>query len=526
MRAVFKSRAALTALISGLACSLLFSVPAPAQAHPKLAAGDVLAAPAQAPLKLAASDVPVPAVTGPIKITTDSRPFIDRLGPPRVAAQDAGYVEQEYFVSGKADVYTWSGDQPVVRTADAPYTTRILVRMPAKPKKFSGSVWVEPLNPTLGIDLDRMWQLHYAQIIRDGDAWVGITSKPITIAALQKFDPVRYAPLSMANPLPPEQQTCGLLPGQPGFNLNTSRLTENGLIWDIMSQVGALLKSDSQSNPLSSAASVVYGEGWSQTGGFANRYLSTFGPLATTNGQPVYDGWLIGGPTGPTSINQCESVSDPTDARQQIKPNGVPVITFRTESDWWSFNYRRPDGNSPDDQFRLYEMAGTSHDTATIYENFPPGADVTKAGVTPVTTAACGFVPPTVATDFPYEYFFNAGAVNLKQWRVGVVPPTAERFSYNGTTLVRDQFGNVVGGLRSPYVDVPIATYSLPLGGPCPYIGTKTPLSQAQLDALYPSHGKYVAAVAKSKTKLAKQRFVLPRDAARIITEAARADVP
>ncbi|MCL4722278.1 MAG: hypothetical protein KJ041_10075 [Gammaproteobacteria bacterium] len=510
MRAVTRSRLFTAALLPGLVLSLLLAAPPTAQASGRRAGGDVS----------------LPAVAGPIKVTANSRPFIDRLGPPRIAAKKAGYVEREYFVSGKANVYTWSGDQPVVRTADAPYTTRILVRMPAKAKKFSGNVWVEPLNPTLGIDLDRMWQVHYDQILRDGDAWVGITSKPITIAALQKFDSVRYGSLSMANPLPPEQQTCGLLPGEPGFNLNTSRLTENGLIWDIMSQVGALLKSNTHRNPLPKAARVVYGEGWSQTGGYANRYLSTFGPLAKWKGRQIYDGWLVGGPTGPTAINQCESVTDATDPRQQIKPNGVPVITFRTESDTWSFNYRRPDGDSRNDRFRLYEMAGTSQDTASIYENFPPDADVLKAGVTPVTTEICGFVPPTVPTDFPYEYFFNAGAVNLKKWRVGIRPPKAERYAYAGTTIVRDEYGNALGGLRSPYVDVPIASYSLPPGPPCPYIGTKTPLSQAQLDALYRSHGKYVKAVAKSTAKLVRDRFVLPRDGARIVTEAVRSDVP
>ncbi len=330
----------------------------------------------------------------------------------------------------------------------------------------------------------------------------------------------------MANPLPPEQQTCGALPGEPGFNPNTSRLTENGLIWDIISQVGALMKSKARSNPLPKAARVVFGEGWSQTGGYAHRYLSTFGPLSTVNGKPVYDGWLVGGPTGPSPINQCEGGIAATDPRQQIRPNGVPVLSYRTESDSFSFNYRRADGDTEDDQYRLYELAGTSHDSATIYENFPLDADVITAGVNPVTTAVCGFVPPSGPNDFPYEYFFNAGAVNLKKWRVGIRPPSADRFVYNGTTIARDEYGNALGGLRSPYVDAPIASYSLPPGGACPFIGVKTPLSQTQLDALYSAHGQYVKAVAKGTLSLVRNRFVLPTDGARIIREAARADVP
>lgn len=472
-------------------------------------------------------DVPLPSVTGPVQVTEQSRPFIDRLGPPRVAMQKAGYTETEYFVSGTANVYTWAQNQPVVRTPDAPYTTRIVVRAPSKPHKFSGAVWVEPLNPTLGIDLDRTWQLHHDQILRDGDAWVGITSKPNTIAALKKYDPDRYAPLSMANPLPPEQQTCGLLPGQPGYNANTSKQTENGLIWDIMSQVGALMKSSGRANPLPAPASVVFGEGWSQTGGFANRYLSTFGPLSSFQGKPIYDGWLVGGPTGPTAINQCENVSNAADPRQQIRASdGVPVITLRTESDSWFFPYRRPDSDSPTDRYRLYEIAGVSHDTASIYENFAPDADVVRAGVTPVTTAVCGFTPPSGPSDFPYEYFFNAAAQNLKQWRLGVTPPPGQRYAYSGSVIQRDQYSNALGGLRSPYVDVPIASYGLPPGGACPYIGTRTPFSDATLEALYPAKGRYVSAVVKQVNALVKDRYLLQSDSSRITREAAHADLP
>lgn len=472
-------------------------------------------------------EVAVPSVTGPVPVTSESRPFIDRLGPPRIAAQKAGYTELEYFVSGTANVYTWSGTEPVVRTADAPYTTRILVRAPSKPNKFSGRVWVEILNPTLAMDLDRMWQLHYSQIINDGDAWVGITAKPIAIDALKRFDPVRYGALSMANPLPPEQQTCGLLPGQPGYNANTSRLNENGLIWDMMSQIGALMKSSGSSNPLPKRAELVFGEGWSQSGGYANRYLSTFGPLAQFEGKSVYDGWLVGGPTGPTAINQCENVSNAADPRQQIRASdGVPVITYRTESDSWFFPYRRADSDSPTDRYRLYEIGGVSHDTASIYENWAPDADVIKAGVTPVTTAVCNFRPPGVPSDFPYEYFFNAGAVNLKRWQAGVTPPPGLRYVYVGNVIQRDQFSNALGGVRSPYVDVPIASYGLPPGGACPYIGTKTPFTKAQLSALYRNHGQYVSKVGAGVRTLVKDRYLLQSDGNKTLREAAHSDVP
>ena len=41
----------------------------------------------------------------------------------------------------------------------------------------------------------------HRQMVRNGDAWVGITDKPIDVVALKKFDPARYGSLSFANPL-------------------------------------------------------------------------------------------------------------------------------------------------------------------------------------------------------------------------------------------------------------------------------------------------------------------------------------
>lgn len=475
----------------------------------------------------AADGVPLPTVTGPIPVTDDSHPFIDRMGPPREAAQQAGYVEVEFFVSGTVNVYEWdANNNPIVRTPNAPYTTRLIVRRPEKLNKFSGTVWVEPLNPTLRFDLDRMWQLHYEQILRDGDAWVGITSKPVAVTALKNFNAERYAPLSMANPLPLDNPQNCQNPGGSGPLVTSTRETEDGLIWDIISQVGAALKSDS--SPVGAAAETVYGEGWSQTGGYGLRYFSTFGPLAKLdNGERVYDGWLTGGAIGPYSINQCSPVESPTDPRNQIRPNGVPVISIRTQGDFFSFPYRREDGDDSNDPYRLYELAGPSHDTITIFQNFAPDEDIQKTGAPVPDPGVCNYEH---ITDFPYEYYFNAAAVNLKRWSEGAPPPHAGRFQYDGSNIVLDSYGNAVGGLRSPYLDVPIATYSMgPTSGvpfTCLVLGYKTPFSKEQLQQLYPNHGDYVSKVVQNTQQLVKDGFLLEKDASKIKTEAAQADVP
>src|SRR6266849_648735 len=88
----------------------------------------------------------VPRPTGPIAVTPESYPFMAaRRAQEIVDLEKLGYIEEEFFVSGTANVYDWNADGSlIVRTANAPYTTRILVRRPATPSRFSGTVIVEP----------------------------------------------------------------------------------------------------------------------------------------------------------------------------------------------------------------------------------------------------------------------------------------------------------------------------------------------------------------------------------------------
>jgi len=58
------------------------------------------------------SSTPVPiGVTGPIPVTADSYPLMasNKLQVV-VDLPKAGYVEEEFFVSGRANVYDWAAD--------------------------------------------------------------------------------------------------------------------------------------------------------------------------------------------------------------------------------------------------------------------------------------------------------------------------------------------------------------------------------------------------------------------------------
>ena len=84
---------------------------------------------------------------------------------------------------------------------------------------------------------------------------------------------------------------------------------------------------------------------------------------------------------------------------------------------------------------------------------------------------------------------------------------------------VVDEFGNVVGGLRSPYLDVPTSTWFGSATGAsfCFIAGWERPFTQDVLDRLYPSHGAYVRRVTASVHQLVDQRIITAYDGRRLI---------
>src|SRR5215207_5456716 len=101
--------------------------------------------------------VPVPKVIGPAPATSHVFGAAkDNLQPVDLAK--AGYVEEEYFITGTANVYDWNADGSLtVKGANNPYTTRIIVRRPAQPARFSGTVIVEIPNIARRFDWPMIW---------------------------------------------------------------------------------------------------------------------------------------------------------------------------------------------------------------------------------------------------------------------------------------------------------------------------------------------------------------------------------
>jgi hypothetical protein len=112
--------------------------------------------------------------------------------------------------------------------------------------------------------------------------------------------------------------------------------------------------------------------------------------------------------------------------------------------------------------------------------------------------------------------------------RYGIRPPHADPITVENGAGVVDEFGNVEGGLRSPYLDVPTSTWFGSSTGAsfCFIAGHEVPFDAARLAQLYPTHGAYVGAVVKDTAKLVARRYITAYDGLDLIREAAQADVP
>ena len=136
----------------------------------------------------------------PLPTTEASAPYGSvRTGDVATAERfdTAGFVEQEYLYGGTADAL--DGDGRILATA-LDYTTRILVRRPAEPGRFSGVVFIEPFHHIVENPIVYRWISDW--LLDRGHAWIGVTvhtgtftkhyGAPGGVPLLQRSDPDRY----------------------------------------------------------------------------------------------------------------------------------------------------------------------------------------------------------------------------------------------------------------------------------------------------------------------------------------------
>ncbi|HEY2384455.1 MAG TPA: alpha/beta hydrolase domain-containing protein [Terriglobia bacterium] len=464
---------------------------------------------------LAQTAVTPAKLTGPVPSTKDNYAFLSANRVQSVVdLQKVGYIEEEYIVSGRANVYDWTADGLKVRTPNAPYTSRILIRRPADAAKFSGNVIIEPVDTARVFDWSFMWAVSHEYFTEHGDAWVGVTHTAASIAALKKFNAQRYAALSFANPTPDE--ACG--------PANAKSPNEDGLKFDMLGQIASALKS--ANGPIAGfRAQRVYA---TSHGGEIVTYAQAIQPQSK-----AFDGFVFESNAGPAAISRCAAAVGANDLRRITRNVGVPVIRMVPEGDVpQAYALRREDSDAPNDRFRWYEVAAAPRMDIRYYQHMPAMEDQTKSGESALPgnwpfAYTCGN-PVIGLEDLPvFQVAMNSAFYNIDQWaRNGTAPPRAERMAVKdaGTpqaTVAADQYGNGLGGVRSPHVEVPVATYYAhsPGQATCRNIGYKVPFDWARLESLYGSSKTYASKVNAEIDKLVEEKWLLPADAKRLREE-------
>jgi hypothetical protein len=490
---------------------------------------------------LLAEEAALPRLSAKLPVTHTSHAFLSSAHLRRpLDLSRYGYVEEEYLMSGQARVFDWPDGASHKVLAQGPYTTRILIRRPKDPRRFNGTAIVEPLNPSSTVDLPIMWAESHQQMMADGYAWVGITIKPNTIKALKQFDAERYASLAMPNPqVSPRCGTADI----NAWSQPTTPADETGLAWDMLSQLGRLLKEDTPANPVGRVAQRLYMTGQSQTAGYARTYATVFGrSVVDGKGKPLFDAYLYSGsPPWQVPLHQCAKDLPAGDSRLITAATGVPIIELFAQGDLGTnIETRRPDADGPDDLFRRYEIAGAAHTDPWEELSFASAEDMRRVDAGAAASAQDACTPENVPrSDFPVRYVFNAAWRNLDKWvRQGVAPPRAPRLQLKvnagerfvpDEAFVEDALGNAKGGVRTPHVDVPTARWIGAKAGAfrCLFYGYKLEFDEKKLASLYNDHDAYVKKVRASASRLERQRWLTPADAAAIVREAeAQTTVP
>jgi len=364
-----------------------------------------------------------------------------------------GYEQSEFFISGTATSYqstgalTQEGNWTVAPSTKADFKTRAIVRRPIDPAKFNGNVVVEWLNVSGGLDAGPDWTYAHVELIREGYAWVGLSAQVVGIdggpslglaagMTLKAADPGRYASLV-----------------HPGDQYSYDMYTQTGAaVW---------FANDVLLGGLQPERVIAIGE--SQSAFRLTTYVNAFAP-----NNEIWDGYLIHS-RGTSGAPLNDGVTMPTDQRIRTDLN-VPVLQFQSETDMLGRGLNFVGARQPDsDMVHTWEVAGTAHADAYNLgigdtDNGDGAGDVAlfQAMLTPPSSLYAGLIScPIPINAGPHTYVLRSAINSLDNWiRTGQAPESKPLLTIADRKFVLDSKGNVEGGIRTPQVDVPVATLS------------------------------------------------------------------
>jgi hypothetical protein len=426
-----------------------------------------------------------------------------------------GWIEQEFFISGFANVYDANKyisrrtDAPTatVISTDHPYKTNLVVRRPLHDSAFNGTVILEWTNVSPQHNNEITWFMLHDYLIQHGYAYVEVSAQadgldaPVT--GLKAWSPVRYGSLDVTA---------------------QNSVPKDSLSFDIFSQAAVAVRANLHGLMGDLKVKRIIGVGVSQSAFLLAVYTNSIQPLAhALNGVLLQ----VGG--------------------QKIREDlDIPVVKLNTESEYLNglplnqIDVLQPDREGRDGHgaggFRLWAVPGTSHRD--------PFAAATRAAIyardlPPARVPACKAPPNSLNSIEPVE---EALLDDLNRWvTTGKPPPHAPAMDivsktppktyadvYGGHNLARDSFGNALGGIRLPAEVVPIARVTGSNYGPgsCSLDGSAQRFDASDLKILYPAHAIYVSKITAAANDLYAQGFILKSGRDALIAQGKAAHVP
>lgn len=418
-----------------------------------------------------------------------------------------GYLEEERFVEGSAVAYRPTapfgpdGHWAAEPAGTAFFRTRILVQRPEDPARFNGTVVVGWNNVTAGYEL----LAELPSILEEGYAYVcasvqavgidGVGSEP---HGLRAWDPDRYGSLQ-----------------HPGDRFSY------GIFTACARAVGPE-RTSGPSDPLGGLqVERVLALGASQSAARLATYVNAIQPLTE-----AFDGFLIlihFGSGASIDDDQVFDANAPRPApvfrtRTRIRDDlqaRIMVVNSETETLAY-YPARQPDS----ERFCFWEVAGASHVSAP--QIVRRAAKCQRDGV-PMRQSL--HEPSHIS----YVPAASAALDRLRHWVAGGPPPPSQPpiavLATDPPTIERDEHGNARGGVRLPWIEVPVAhdTGISPETGLAGLDGLHEPFSTQQLVTLYGDREGYLTRF-EAAARAAVAAGVLRPTEAEVLVEEARSN--
>jgi hypothetical protein len=267
---------------------------------------------------------------------------------------------------------------------------------------------------------------------------------------------------------------------------------------------------------------------------FLTTYINAVDPVAE-----VYDGFLVHSRFGPAApldgsslITALESPGELLEAVRFRPDLRVPLLTIITETDLFG---RVPPGyyfaRQPDNELlRVWEIPGAAH-----ADNYTIQVAPIDSGSAPLDDIVAAYAPTNMLMGQQLGHYINfapqhhyvvqAALAALNEWvRTGEPAPTAPPIAVRETDQpqpILDSNGLATDGVRTPWVDVPVARtsgVSTDENIMAAIFGSGERFDDAALHRLYPGGaGEYLERFTAALDAAIQSGFILPADRAEIL---------